>query len=154
MTEAMIFPAVRAVRQRASAATAVAEDAACFFHADNRAEQVCDGCGRYLCSVCSVDFGGARLCPSCIATKRTAKREMASGVVLHDNIALHLSLLPLILWPFTAITAPTALGYVIYAWRKPLSVTRRSRARLWVAGIAAVVQICGWGGLLIMALAD
>src|SRR4051812_41940959 len=62
------FPALHATRaQITPQAAMLAADSVCFFHAENRAEAICDGCGRLLCPVCTVPFAGQKLCPSCIA---------------------------------------------------------------------------------------
>jgi len=150
--EFVAFPALRAARAPAvRAQTALPEDAACFFHADNRAEAVCEACGRYLCAVCHVDFGGARLCPQCISIRHTAKKDAGRGQVLHDSIALTLAVLPILLVFVTAVTAPFALGYTLYAWRKPLGITRRSRWRLWAALIVSALTCLVWAGVVLMA---
>jgi hypothetical protein len=152
--EFLAFPAQHAARGQARAQIALSEDAACFFHADNRADAVCEGCGRYLCAVCQVDFVGARLCPQCISTQSTAKKNSERGMLLHDSVALTSALVPLIIWPVTLVTAPVAFGYAIYAWRKPLSVTRRSRWRIVVAGILTLLCMLGWTAVGVIILAS
>ncbi len=130
---------------------AVADDATCFFHTENRAVAVCEGCGRYLCTVCGIDYAGSRLCPSCVAGRTRAGRGdvAARDFVLHDSIAMALAILPLLSFFFTLVTGPVALGYVIYAWQKPLGLLRRSRWRLWVAGGFALVEIAGWSAFFV-----
>ncbi|MEO5960426.1 MAG: hypothetical protein ABIZ49_07975, partial [Opitutaceae bacterium] len=67
------FPALTASRAKVAAQAAMlAEDSVCFFHAENRAEAVCEGCGRLLCPVCSVPFAGQKICPTCIAATKTS----------------------------------------------------------------------------------
>jgi hypothetical protein len=141
------FPALTAERVRvAPQAARVAEDSVCFFHGENRAEVVCDDCGRLLCAVCAISFAGRRVCPSCIAAAKTS--EAASVVrqrVLYDGLALALALFPILLWPLTVLTAPAALGVVIAGWNKPNSLIRgQGRARLIVAGIIALLEIAAW----------
>ena len=141
------FPALRATRTQVAPQPAVlAADSVCFFHAENRAEAICDGCGRLLCPVCTVAFAGQKLCPTCIsATKNSAAPTVTRDRVLFDGIALVLACLPLLMWPLTLITAPAALGVAIYGWNKPGSLVRgRSRGRLVFAMIFALVQIAGW----------
>lgn len=130
-----------------STADALPEDASCFFHAQNRAEQVCEGCGRFLCPVCTVNFGGRKLCPSCIAQGQTKAPEAEQGRILWDGIALNLALLPPLLvvtWMFSLITAPVALGIAIFGWNRPTSLVRGSRVRLVLAMVLATVQIGAW----------
>ena len=141
------FPALTAKRARvAPQAAAVAEDSACFFHAENRAEAVCEDCGRMLCAVCTISFTGRKICPACIAAAKTSDAAPAvQQRVLYDAIALSLAVLPLLLWPFTLVTAPVALGYVIVGWKKPGSLVRgNSRTRLVIAGVFALLEIAGW----------
>ena len=141
------FPALTATRARlAPQAAVLAADSVCYFHPENRAEAVCDSCGRLLCPVCNIPFAGQHLCPTCVAA--TKKSDAAPAVrqrTLYDACALALALMPLLIWPFTAITAPMALGVVIYGWRKPGSIVRgASRVRFVLAGILALAQIGVW----------
>jgi len=141
------FPALTAERVRiAPQAALVAEDSVCFFHGENRAEVVCDDCGRLLCAVCAISFGGRRACPSCVAaSKKSEAAPVVRQRVLYDSLALTLALFPLVLWPFTLVTAPVALGIVIAGWNKPNSLVRGpGRTRLIVAGIFALLEIAVW----------
>ena len=131
---------------------ALPEDASCYFHPKNRAEQVCESCGRYLCPVCSIDFGGRRLCPSCIAGKQKAAPEADQGRMLWDGIALSLAVMPFLIWPLTLVTAPAALGVAIVGWRKPGSLVRGNRVRLVISIILASLQIVAWGAFFIALL--
>jgi hypothetical protein len=141
------FPALTAERAaRAPQAAVLEADSVCFFHAENRAEAICEGCGRLLCPVCTVPFGGRKLCPSCIAAAKDSTAQTAPrNRVLYDSIALLVALVPLVVWPFTLLTAPIALGLAIYGWNKPCSLVRgRSRGRLVAAGLVALAEIAGW----------
>jgi hypothetical protein len=146
---ALNFASVRAAAQ----AAVVASDSVCFFHAENRAESICDSCGRLLCPVCTVPFAGQRLCPVCIAaSKRSDAPHGVRERVLYDGLALALAFFPLLVWPVTLLTAPAALGLVIYGWKKPGSLVRGpGRVRMIVAGIFAVLQIGAWGTGLTLA---
>lgn len=141
------FPALTATRTQATAQAAVlAADSVCFFHAENRAEAICEGCGRLLCPVCAVPFDGRKLCPACIATGKSAgEATVVRERVLYDSIALALALIPLMIWVLTVVTAPVALGMTIYAWKKPGSLPRgSSKVRLVIAGVMSVIQIGAW----------
>ncbi len=141
------FPALHAKAARiAPQAVVVAEESVCFFHAGNRAESVCEECGRLLCSVCAVNFGGRKICPTCIAT---AKESPATQVVreraLVDSIALTLALAPLLVWPLTLVSAPIALWYTYRNWKMPGSLVRgSSRTRLVLAMVFAGAELIGW----------
>jgi hypothetical protein len=139
------FPALTAPSRSAKPkAVEVEEGATCFFHDQNSAETVCSGCGRYLCAVCNIDFGGEPKCPACVAADRRGGSEAILHRILYDRIALGLAVLPLLLWPLTLVTAPAALGVVAYGWRQPASILSKSRARFVIAGVLASVQLGGW----------
>lgn len=148
--EVVMFPAVAAAPAAiAPQAAVLAADSVCFFHAENRAEAVCDGCGRLLCPVCAVPFAGQRLCPQCIAAgKKTEFPVLTRDRTLWDSIALSLAVVPLVIWPLTLVTAPVALGVVLHGWKKPGSLVRGAgRVRFVVAGVLACLEIAGWIGL-------
>jgi len=68
--EAYFFPAFFRSLDTGAAAAALADhtEASCFYHPQKQALRVCDGCGRMICALCSVDLGAEHLCPTCIAT--------------------------------------------------------------------------------------
>lgn len=139
------FPAFRAERVLTKPRElAGGDDATCFFHAQNQAEAVCSSCGRFLCPVCAVDFGGRVLCPVCIATGKTSPARAEREKWLPDGAALILATLPLLIWPFTLVTAPAAFALVLWNWKKPAGVVKRFRWQRWVAGGLSLVQIAGW----------
>jgi hypothetical protein len=139
------FPALVATKEVVRPqAVAVAEDSTCFFHGENQAEKVCDGCGRFLCAVCAVPFAGKTLCPNCIANSKKDDVRLVASRFLPGSAALSLALLPILLWPFTLLTSPIALYLAITGWKKPQSLVKPGRWKLVVAGIIALMQIGGW----------
>jgi hypothetical protein len=139
------FPALTAARPRVvPAAVLEAEHATCFYHQTNQAETVCEGCGRLVCAICGIDFGGRRVCPPCIAEVKVDDAQAVSRRILFDGIALAVALLPMLMWPVTLVTAPLALGFVIVGWRKPRSLVAGNRIKLVSAGLLALIQISGW----------
>lgn len=129
----------------------VAEDSVCFFHAENRAEAVCDECGRLVCAVCAVPFMGRTLCPTCIAVAAKKPEQQIVAVrdrVLWDSIALSIAAVPVLLVftiMLTLVTAPVALGFAVYAWNKPGSlIYGRRRWRLILAVVLALAEIGWW----------
>lgn len=143
--EQLRFPALAATRQVDRAAPTDLGEANCYFHTQNRAETACDGCGRYVCAVCCVPFSGQRFCPSCLETRADRRKLPENHRVLYDQIALLLAVLPLILWPFTVLTAPAALVLCFYGWNKPGSITaKRGKLRFVLAGILAAVETAVW----------
>ena len=142
----VLFPARRRAKPVAKAVRSMDGDATCFFHAQNQAAAVCEGCGRYVCSVCEVPGDeGRKLCPPCVSATRKKTAIKADEVVAYDAIAVSLALLPMVMWPFTLLTAPSVIVLVIYGWKKPRSLVRPGSARFVVAIVIASLQICGWG---------
>lgn len=130
--------------QQAHASEALSEEATCYFHPKSQAEHVCESCGRYLCPVCAIDFGGSRLCPSCIERKQKEPASAEPGRMMWDGVALSLALVPLIIWPITVVTGPASLGAAIVGWKKPQSLVRSNRGKLVLAMVIASLQIAGW----------
>ena len=149
------FPALHAGRAviRAQAVGEGAE-ASCFFHVENQAAGVCEGGGRFLCSVCAIPLDGRSLCPGCVAAQQDKLVQNVNSRILYDGLAMTLAFLPILLWPLTLLTAPVALGVAIYGWRKPGSLVRGKRWRLVVAGLVALLEICVWAGILISVWID
>jgi hypothetical protein len=145
---AYVFPALFSkIDQAASAAAIVAEgEASCYYHPRKRAAVPCDQCGRFLCTLCQVEFLGQNWCPGCIDAHKQ-KGQLAnldSSRPLYDNMALVLATLPAILvWP-TIITAPMSLYVAGRNWRKPSSLLPRTKVRFYLAVVLAVIEIVGW----------
>lgn len=144
--EAIVFPALARPRSVVKPkAVVVAEDSTCFFHAENQAEAVCDGCGRFLCAVCAVPFGDGRFCPLCISGQKKPAATVVPQRVLFDSAALSLALVPILIWPLTLLGAPASLGMVVYGWKKPGSLIHgRHRWKLVLAAVIALAEIGGW----------
>lgn len=139
------FPALAVAARVDRAAALAAGEANCYFHSQNRAEAACDGCGRYVCAVCRVGFAGQQLCPSCLEARADRRKLPENHRVLYDHLAIALAILPLLVWPFTLLTAPGALAMCVYGWKKPSSLVRpRRKLRFLVAGGIASLQIGGW----------
>src|SRR5260370_32568127 len=146
-----VFPAFFSkIDQAASAAAIVAEgEASCYYHPRKRAVVPCDQCGRFLCSLCQVEFLGQNWCPGCIEAHRQKGQlsNLDASRPLYDNMALVLATLPaLLVWP-TIITAPMSLCVAGRFWRKPSSLLPRTKVRFYVAVLLAVIEIVGWVGL-------
>lgn len=124
--------------------------ASCFYHSEKRAVVPCDQCGRFLCALCQVEFQGQNWCPRCIQASSQKGRlaHLDASRALHDNTALALAILPvLLIWP-TIITAPVTLYLVVRYWRAPSSILPRTKIRFLVAALLALAQIAAWVGLI------
>ncbi len=143
-----IFPALfREEKIVAGEAIQAPGEASCFYHPEKKAAVVCDACGRFLCSLCEVDFDGRHICPTCLEACRQkgkiAKLERAR--TRHDHIALALAVLPMLIFYLTVISAPTALFYSIWHWKSPGSIVpNRRRLILTIAIVIASLEIAGW----------
>ena len=122
-------------------------EASCFYHPNKKAVLPCEACGRFLCALCDVELNGQHLCPACLASgqKKGKLSNLDNRRVLYDSLALTLALLPLLVWPFTLITAPAALFIAIRYWRAPGSLVQRTKIRLILAMFFALAQMAGWG---------
>jgi len=146
--EFMRFPELSAKRQGATPkAVVVPEHATCYHHPENQAEVVCAGCGRFLCSVCAVNFGGRVICAACIKAGLETDARSIKSRVLFDGVALSIAVLPILAWPVTLVSAPIALGTAIYGWRKPPSLVTPGRSKLVAAALVSLAEIAGWVAL-------
>jgi hypothetical protein len=122
-------------------------ESSCFFHANNRAEAICDGCGRFLCGLCSIGFGKRRFCPDCIYRNRRQKSDplLIDQAVLFDNIAI--AILALSVFTLSYLLLGLVVGLLtvclaIVGWRYQRTLVRRSRFRF---GIALILGLAGAG---------
>ncbi|HUA17438.1 MAG TPA: hypothetical protein VMB25_01755 [Bryobacteraceae bacterium] len=150
---ALVFPAFIAEPVRAPGGEALGEagEASCFYHPQKRASVPCDQCGRFLCSLCRVEFLGENWCPGCIDTRRQKGKlsHLDAHRTLYDNMTLTLAILPaFLIWP-TIITAPVTLFLTARYWRAPSSQLPRTRIRFILAASIAILQIAAWIWLLL-----
>lgn len=122
------------------------DQASCFYHSQKRAVIPCDHCGRFLCALCDVEFGGRHLCPACLETGKKKGRivNLDRHRVLYDSVALKIAVFPMITVWFTLVTAPIALYLAIRHWKSPTSLVRRTKIRFIFAVALAGLQILAW----------
>lgn len=146
----LAFPALyRPPDNAVPAAVSVPGDATCYAHADRVALAACDGCGRFMCGLCDLDFGGRHWCSACLqaAREQPGVRRFEARRIRFDGLSLALAFWPgavLFTWFMTLFTAPAALFLAIRYWRRPLSILPRSRVRFVLAIALSVAQIVGW----------
>lgn len=125
-------------------------EASCFNHPTLKAVSACGGCGRFLCSLCQVEWRGRQLCPDCLASGKEKGKlgELENHRYRYDGMALALAALPVlawpVTWPVTSITAPAALFLGIWSFWAPGSLVRRTRIAAVVAILLAGLQITLW----------
>src|ERR1035438_3859008 len=86
-----VFPAILAPTQApARAEVALDGEAACYDHPSKRAVAACHQCGRFVCQLCSVEFGGQVWCPTCVAAGKGQSQAvyLEPTRTLYDSIAL------------------------------------------------------------------
>lgn len=153
-----VFPAWLRPIEAGDAGQRLEEDsqAACFYHPEKQAIVPCNTCGRFLCSLCDVDVNGQHHCPSCVDSGRKKGKlsTMENKRMLYDRLALMYAIWPILVYPFTLITAPYALFICIKHYRAPGSFIRPSKWRFWFAGVLATVQILGWAALAVTLIAE
>jgi hypothetical protein len=144
---ALVFPAFLPKPAPAPSSSLREEgEASCFYHQGKRAVVPCDQCGRFLCSLCQVEFLGQNWCPACIEGRRQKGQlsTLDARRPLHDNMALALTVFPaLLFWP-TIITAPMGLYMSVRYWRAPSSLVPRTKIRFCIAALLATLQIGAW----------
>jgi hypothetical protein len=148
--QAWVFPALlRGVGEEAEPAPAAEQEASCFYHASKKAVTVCDGCGVFLCGLCDVSMGGRHLCPRCLEKggSKGKIRDLQRERFLYDDLALSLSVLPMLIFYFTLLTAPIALYVAIRYWKAPGSLIPRTKVRFVLAIVLATAQVAGWAFL-------
>lgn len=151
-----IFPAHFARMRTGPAAEGIVEPgvSSCFYHEQKKAVVPCHGCGRFLCALCDLSFNGQHLCPACLQAgrKKGSIASLEDQRILYDGGALALSLLPLLMGPFSLATAPVAIYFAVLSFFRPGSLVRRGRLRACLAILFAVLQIVGWSLLLYFAI--
>lgn len=150
-----IFPALLAPPRLGATAEGVLleNESSCFYHPAKKALLACDGCGRFLCSVCDIELSGRHLCSQCLESgkKKGKLQQLENRRTLYDSLALSLAVYPVVILPliyFTFMTAPAAIYLSIRYWKAPSSVIPRGKWRFVVAILVALAQLAGWAALI------
>ncbi|MBN2419756.1 MAG: hypothetical protein JXL81_10255 [Deltaproteobacteria bacterium] len=157
LVRADVFPAANNTLSGGSSGELLLMDdeSSCFYHPDKQAVTTCSYCGRFLCSLCDIDFDDQHLCPACLDSgkKKGVINKLENRRILYDNIALGLAVFPIlvlltvIFWvfaiPIALITAPAAIIVAIRYWNRPSSIIKRGRLRMILALPIAFLQIAG-----------
>jgi len=138
----------------ASGERALDGEAACFFHPEKRAATSCERCGRFLCALCDVPFGGKHLCPLCLDASKLP--DLITRRVVWGHVAGYLGVMPLLLlpvcfplWFLAIVTGPAAIFLALWKWKAPGSLVRGQRHGLAIAGIVGgTLQIAAVIGMI------
>jgi hypothetical protein len=146
--EAFFFPAFFRPMQAGTAATALADhtEASCFYHPQKQAMRVCDGCGRLICALCSIEMGAEHLCPTCLASgkKKGKITTLEDTRTRYDSIAMSLAVFGMLFYAFAIFLAPAAIYLSIRHWNSPGSLVGSSKTRFVIAILLASGTLLLW----------
>ena len=134
------FPVFFPVQAGAAASALVDHtEASCFNHPQKQAVDVCDGCGRMICALCSIELNDEHLCPNCISSGKKKGRitTLEDTRTRYDSIAvLARGLRPVVLSsPFFSLR-PRSLSPIRH-WNSPGSLLGVSKTRFVIAIMVA-----------------
>jgi hypothetical protein len=152
--EGAVFPALFADVRHEGDALAVADEATCFFHADRVAAVSCSRCGRFLCNLCRISWPAGDVCPACVQEGAALGNpaEMAASRFHFDTVALLAAVLPILGLSLTILSAPVALGFAVFTYRKECSIAPRSKIRFVLAILVSLLLIAGWVALIVFSI--
>ncbi len=141
-----VFPAaLRGIEKGERGEHVIGEEASCFKHPDHAAVVACDECGIYLCALCDLEIEGRHLCPDCLKNGKDNISTVRDKCVLHDDLALTLAVLPVLmgffLWFAVVVTAPAVVIYSCICWKKVNTPYPRNPWRFYVAIVIAALEI-------------
>lgn len=135
--EIRIWPVVR---QNNNAATALSDQATCFFHPDKAFQACCQRCGRFVCALCDLQLGAEHVCPTCFERGRADSGAEVSNAewryrdVLYDSIALTIGWGWILFWPVIVAAIPTVIVLHVKYRKAPRAyLIPRSGWRFWSA---------------------
>jgi len=141
--EGYFFPAMFRPMQTGAQAAALVDqtETSCFYHPQKVAQRVCDGCGRLICALCSIELGAEHLCPNCLASGRKKGKitTLEDSRTRYDNIALGVAFLGVVMYTFSIFIEPAAIYISIRHWNSPSSLLG---ARKW-RFVVAILLACG-----------
>ena len=135
--QVVAFPALyRAIPAAATSSgeVAIEGDSTCFYHPQKKASVPCDSCGRFLCTLCDVDFEQQHLCPTCLETgaRKKSIQKLEKSRNLNGRQAFALGVIPVL------VTGPFAIYMAIRYWNAPGSIVS---GRRWYTRAALVLGI-------------
>jgi hypothetical protein len=139
------FPAILKQSAAERPEAALPGDACCYDHPAKRAVAACRQCGRFVCQLCAVEFGGETWCPGCVAAGAGQAKEARSETTrtLYDSMVLLLPFGSLVFWPALILTGPATVILGVMKWKQPLSLVRRSRWRFVVGMLLGLAGSAG-----------
>jgi hypothetical protein len=133
------------VRQNNNAATALSEQATCFFHPDKAFQACCQRCGRFVCALCDLQFGADHVCPACFERGRAdsgvevSTAEWRYRDVLYDSIAMTVGWGWILFWPLFVVALPSVIFLHVKYRKAPRSyLIPRPGWRFWTAYLGLI----------------
>ena len=123
-TRIWLFPALF-VEKNADVAQHVVDEghSSCMNHPTKKATTVCDGCGKYLCALCDIDWNGEHRCAHCIEHQKNASKDNAlrTEYIHYDRIVLMLVLaaIPAHMFLIGVLFSPVAVFIAWRYWNEP-----------------------------------
>jgi hypothetical protein len=146
--EASFFPAFFRPMQAGALAAPLVDhtEASCFYHPQKQAQRVCDGCGRLICALCSIEMGDQHLCPNCLASGKKKGRitTLEDTRTRYDSIALSLAIFGILIYMLSIFLAPAAIYISIRHWKSPGSLLGSSKTRFVIAMLIASATLLFW----------
>jgi hypothetical protein len=146
--EAYFFPGFFRPIETGAAASALVDhtEASCFYHPQKQALNVCDGCGRMVCALCSIDMGQEHLCPSCISSGKQKGKiiTLEDTRTRYDSIAMSLAIFGMLFYILSIFLAPAAIFIAIRHWNSPGSLLGVSKSRFVIAIVIASATLIFW----------
>jgi hypothetical protein len=132
-------------RQKTNAASAMSEQATCFFHPEKAYEACCQRCGRFVCALCDLQLGAEHVCPTCFERGRTdtglhaGTAEWRHRDILYDSIAVTIGWGWILIWPFIVAALPATIVLHVKFRKAPRAyLIPRSGWRFWVAYVGLI----------------
>jgi len=121
-----------------------------------RAVAVCDGCGKFLCALCDIDWSGEHLCSACIEHRGRAGGEEAlrTEYVHYDRLVLALAAASFVLYFIGVILAPIALFIGWRYWNEPWRPVPHGKFGMIAYMTLAFLILLGWGTLIVYFFAN
>jgi hypothetical protein len=150
LISAIVFPAMANPPEAVTSASgerAIEGEAVCFFHPEKRAAVSCQRCGRFLCALCDVPFGGKHLCPSCLDSAKLP--DLLNRRLVWGHLARIIGIWPIFglfvcfpFWFMIFATGPAAIFVALWGWKKPPSLVHGYRHGSAVVGlVGGLIQI-------------
>lgn len=147
-TRLWLFPALYKSRKSATAQAVLEEGhSSCMNHPTKRAVSVCDGCGKFLCALCDIDWNGEHLCSACIEHRGSGDEDEAlrTEYIHYDRVVFGFALLSIVFSFLGLLFAPIALFIGWRYWNAPWRPVPYRKWGMIIYMLLAFLALCGWG---------